>query len=616
MVVLVFGAFPCPSEGLVNKQQMGGGVLFLDSIQPPQSTCEVSHDWSSPWSMMHCLREQESLSMTQQTPAANVTGPGVFFGESARGFSIRVTLGICIFLVGVTFTVFTLKDVHRFIMLLIRLEEVVEEVAEKGSDVPAIKARQDTKVSMSPPRWSFIGLIGLTSYRFYTGFMTATWLPYLLAMEGETLFPQYQSLFMGLAKLIYGVTILLNPIFGLVGDQAVSLSHGVGRRLFIRIGITFAAVGIYICVLSASAADMLSFLAGILVWRLGEAINDVTTEAIVPEMVPQEQYQMASGIKACSFLLGGLLGYIILYLTADVNYRWLYYAYPIGMFTCCIPPLSLLSEDRPVGLTHRIQQQPFGDSLWQAYVAPTKCKGGFPTACLAVFTFSLGTSPMFFLLLIVRDLVGVSNTSIMQREFSFASILFFLLSAIAAVAISLPGKSAPVDPDQPLTRRTKKEIEGRGFLLRVCMLFLGVVVAGIPALALLPHEKSRHNAFYVICSVFGTFFGAAFALFQDLTWEMLPQDVNMANVMGFNVMSRLFGIGLGNFLAGLILDAFYNEHNKGDRVYYPSGYLMMCTLSSIAVFTATYLTAKALKTHLDYQEELAADTSGTMPRAA
>jgi len=36
----------------------------------------------------------------------------------------------------------------------------------------------------------------------------------------------------------------------------------------------------------------------VFVWRFGEAINDVTTEALVPELVPPEQFQVASSISS------------------------------------------------------------------------------------------------------------------------------------------------------------------------------------------------------------------------------------------------------------------------------------------------------------------------------
>ncbi|CAE7704817.1 unnamed protein product, partial [Symbiodinium sp. CCMP2456] len=52
--------------------------------------------------------------------------------------------------------------------------------------------------------WSVCGVACLMAYRLYTGFNTATWLPYLLAREGEDLWYEDQAAFMGLAKLIYG----------------------------------------------------------------------------------------------------------------------------------------------------------------------------------------------------------------------------------------------------------------------------------------------------------------------------------------------------------------------------------------------------------------------------
>ena len=98
-------------------------------------------------------------------------------------------------------------------------------------------------------------------------------------MEGQDLWRENQSLVMGVAKLIYGLTILLNPIFGLFGDQVVKLSHGAGRRLFVCSSACMARVGILTCLLSAKSHNFSMFIAGIFLWRLGEALNDVTTEA-------------------------------------------------------------------------------------------------------------------------------------------------------------------------------------------------------------------------------------------------------------------------------------------------------------------------------------------------
>jgi len=227
--------------------------------------------------------------------------------------------------------------------------------------------------------------------------LSATWLPYLLAMEGQYLWPEQQSIFMGLAKLIYGVTILTNPVIGLIGDQATSLSHAVGRRLFVRAGISLSALGMFICILAGRNHAFLSFLAGILIWRLGEALNDVTTEALIPEMVPQSQFQLASAVKACSYLLGGLFGLMLLFILSEVDFRWLYFAYLAGMLISSVPPLFLLDQDRPLNSCEKskLRDAHFLASLLQAYTNPMAIPGGFPLASVSVFLFNLSSAPYF-----------------------------------------------------------------------------------------------------------------------------------------------------------------------------------------------------------------------------
>jgi len=596
---------------------------------------------SGPWVALKCLQRevQSGLALVErQAPPTDSLEKALQEPiEALKRGSPASFAGAAIFCTGVVFFILTLKDVHRFVMLLAQSSNKKNR-CESASDDEFLQKMPDAErkaggreensleVTPAPPQqWSVLAIIALTGYRFYTGFLSATWLPYLLAMEGEDLWKEKQSMFMGIAKLIYGGTILLNPVFGLIGDQAVSLSHGVGRRLFVRIGVTLAALGIYICVLSARERDFLSFLSGILVWRLGEAMNDVTTEALVPEMVPQEQYQTASGIKACSFLLGGLVGYTILMVFSDLHYTWLYYAYPIGMFVCAVPSLYLLDKDHPVSQKRQHEnsdEESFLQSLVKAYLVPVAYRGGFPRACLAVFVFGLGTAPMFFLLLIVRDLVGITDPVVMQQHFSCGSIVFFCAAALSSciVAIMDPKKAkqralnaAQSSPSQaseagaapsPVTVATTAEIlDQRGRLLVVSMLVFGAIVFLIPGLALLQERESRDHAYYTITAFFGAAFGTSFSLFQDLTWQILPQEVNFANAMGFSVMSRLLGIGLGNFLCGIFLDLSYESGPDGSVSYKPLGYVVMCTFSGLCVLCSTAIASSAIAQAKEVDEE-------------
>ncbi len=165
------------------------------------------------------------------------------------------------------------------------------------------------------------------------------------------------------------------------------------------------------------------------------------------DAVPESQYQLAGAIKSSSFLVGGLFGYAMLIVLADVHYSWFYYAYLLGMFSCAIPSLLLLQDDAPSGKTQKLDEN-LSASLIQAYLAPTRYEGAFGSACISVFVFSLGTAPMFFLLLILRDLAGPTDPHKLQQEFSVSSILLFLSAAAFSVLTTLnKGSTRHLAPD-------------------------------------------------------------------------------------------------------------------------------------------------------------------------
>jgi MFS family permease len=144
--------------------------------------------------------------------------------------------------------------------------------------------------------------------------------------------------------------------------------------LWILLGIVLSAIGILICLFAGPRHDFFLYMTGIALWRLGESLNDVTTEAIVPDLVPAKQFGIASAIKAASFVAGGLFGYIALYFMADVHYTWCYYAYLGCMFITAIPSLMLLNKDLPCKPNKYREGNTFGENMSQAYITPTYMK--------------------------------------------------------------------------------------------------------------------------------------------------------------------------------------------------------------------------------------------------
>jgi len=518
------------------------------------------------------------------------------------------------------FVIMALIDLQRVVTIFVASPEEADETdANKTGPLEGASPTGSPSSSMglagaqSPQSasWSVCGVCCLMAYRLYTGFNTATWLPYLLAREGEDLWYEDQAAFMGLAKLIYGGTMLLNPLMGLFGDFVVIRSHGLGRRVFLRMGVLTAATGIFICLRSDLRHNFYWFMTGILIWRFGECMNDVTVEALAPEMVPSSQYPMASAVKGALFLLGGVIGYVMLMFATDLHYSWLYSAYLIGMLICSLPALLLLREDgssvRQSCQMRRLQSKQAFDYLTHAYLAPARLPGGFPWACLSVFVFALGTSPMYFLLLMVRDVVGVRQQAIQQRQFSYISVIFFLFAVVAAVfsggSMAAPGRDGQVhhNKDDP-------DIFVRSRRLIIAVIVFGLLAISMPFMAFFDTAEMRMAYFYCFATLFGFCFGAAYTRFQDITWLLVPEGVEWANTMGFNVMCRNAGVGMGNFLAGILLNLFAEgivteviggEHVRVERQasYALSGYFVMCGASGIAVLLAALLAMQAVNAH-------------------
>jgi len=461
--------------------------------------------------------------------------------------AVSTFLAVCF----VAFLFTSVLEVRRFMSALRKQQSRKLDAGVDAAEVLREEAcLQSEETAELPQMWSLSGIFLLNLRIFYTGFMTSTWLPYLCAMDGSLMWRANQSLFMAYCKLIYGITVVFNPLYGVVADKAVALSHGIGRRAFIRLGFLLATVGILVCMLSARGGEdyYYSYMLGVLIWRVGEALNDVTTEALPPEVVHDSQWQQAASIKAGLFLAGGVLGYVMLIVLVDVHYSWLYWAYLILMFACGVPPLVLLSDDRPLA-SARARSQGIRRALYDAYLEPLRYDRGFPQACAALFIFSLGTAPMFFFLLIVRDLVRVNNAHDLQLQFCYASIMFFLSAALAAVA----------GPLCQVGQSGGAEDRNRRWNLLVLGIFLfSFISLIIPIVSHFTSQAMREEILYLLAIAYGTCFGIAYGRFQDCTWQLLPDRTcgETATLMGFNNMCKLAGAGAGNFVAGLLLDQF------------------------------------------------------------
>eukprot|EP00747_Dinoflagellata_sp_TGD_P201907 gnl/TRDRNA2_/TRDRNA2_75390_c0_seq1.p1 gnl/TRDRNA2_/TRDRNA2_75390_c0~~gnl/TRDRNA2_/TRDRNA2_75390_c0_seq1.p1 ORF type:complete len:480 (+),score=61.34 gnl/TRDRNA2_/TRDRNA2_75390_c0_seq1:778-2217(+) len=465
-----------------------------------------------------------------------------------------------------------------------------------------------------------MAILALTSYRFYTGLLSATWMPYLLAMEGRELMGDRQSVFMGSAKLIYGMSIMMNPLFGYIGDQTTSISRWTGRRLYLVAGVGSSGIGIYGCMLAVESHSVGWYFASVALWMVGEAMADVTTETLVPELLPTKQFELSSILRSVNFFLGGIVGYVLLIFLRNYHYIWLYYLYLVSSIVCAFLSLIFIDKGR---VPDRPEQAPspqvqFGTAITQSYIQPMSISGMFPRWCFTQFVFSLGTAPLFFLLLIVRDIVGIDETTQTQLQFSITSIIFLSSAALAPVVTKWAASLVPVSNGSAIssssggantsgsgTRRrnemaqqedsafaagkpadeSPQKVIARWRNIRTSTIAFGAAALCIPMIALFQSSRMRMVAMYIIAGALGLSFGSVYARFQECSWSLLPPGVNTGNALGFAAMCKLVGVGLGSFLAGFALDCRSNGRDQ----YLVSGYVLMCIGCAVVVAISALL---------------------------
>lgn len=267
------------------------------------------------------------------------------------------------------------------------------------------------------------------------------------------------------------------------------------------------------------------------------------------------------------------------------------------MILCGIPCLIAINQDVPKSRTRgaNLMQDNFLRKIMEAYIKPSQFPGGFPRACLCIFLFSSGSAPMFFLLLMLRDLVGITDQVALQRNFSLISIDFFLAAAVAA---SLNGVLLPNKQKVQRGQTPSWEVRSGSFIVTaLATIGFGIVCLLLPFVYFFHTQLMRARALYILSALLGATFGLVFSRFQDCTWQLLPPNVEFANAMGFSTMWKLLGAGLGNFFSGLILDLCQKDeeflpNTKGKTTlvgYRFIGYLIVCACSGLLSFSAAAL---------------------------
>lgn len=394
----------------------------------------------------------------------------------------------------------------------------------------------------APIRFGNLRHIALASFYFGLSF---TWLPYpavLLQSQLRGFFHPDQVIAMiGYTTAAGAVfAVLVPPLVGAFSDR---LTTPWGRRRpLLVVGILMSLIGIF---LMWTARSYPQLLAGHLITQIFLNGSAAAYYAIVPDVVPEQEFGKASGFLAVMTLGGGLVGFAMTGVLAGLHMVLL--SYPVMAAVLALSVLPVLwagSEEgkRPIQTSpRRSPRQAVADFLQPLWV------GDFAWVIFTRMMVSAGVSAVFYFLSpFFQHVVGVSNPD------QFTS--YWLLVAFASTL--LPGLLGGAASDR---YGRKPFVYAAGAIQ---------ILVAVYFIALYPKQ------IWVVL-VLGALYGIGYGLYVAVDWALacdtIPDRAKSAKDMGLFHVGQTLPASIIPAVEGPLI-AHFNQQatNSGYRVAFAS----------------------------------------------
>jgi MFS family permease len=394
----------------------------------------------------------------------------------------------------------------------------------------------------APIRFGNLRHIALASFYFGLSF---TWLPYpavLLQSQLRGFFHPDQVIAMiGYTTAAGAVfAVLVPPLVGAFSDR---LTTPWGRRRpLVVVGILMSLIGIF---LMWTARSYPQLLAGHLITQIFLNGSAAAYYAIIPDVVPEQEFGTASGFLAVMTLGGGLVGFAMTGVLAGLHVVLL--SYPVMAAVLALSVLPVLwagSEEgkRPIQTSpRRSPQQAVVDFLRPFWV------GDFAWVIFTRMMVSAGISAVFYFLSpFFQHVVGVSNPD------QFTS--YWLLVAFASTL--LPGLLGGAASDR---YGRKPFVYAAGAIQ---------ILVAVYFIALYPKQ------IWVVL-VLGALYGIGYGLYVAVDWALacdtIPDRAKSAKDMGLFHIGQTLPASIIPAVEGPLI-AHFNQQatNSGYRVAFAS----------------------------------------------
>lgn len=405
-------------------------------------------------------------------------------------------------------------------------------------------------------------LLALSSFGFALTLFANTLDPALYGYKVLQLAPQNPNTLLGFTTAAGSLLVLvMGPVIGLLSDRTRS---PLGRRLpYLLAGAPIMVAGILAIGL---APAVWVFVAGVLLWRLGDNLIFTPWEALYPDLVPASQRGLASGIKSLVDILAVLAGRLAageLLAQASLGDIAVYaaMAVPVAGLLLAVLLTLLLLGNQPL-----VEGKPVREPLLNSYRNSFRFnwrKEKVFTAWLANrFLFWMGFIILSqFLFLFVVDVVGLAEADA-QRYLARLSIV--LGGAILAVAV----------PAGRLADRWGR----RPLIVGACLM----AAAGTVLVLFLRDLNWLTAAAGLVGMGAGIYLSANFAQLTDIVPAAeTGRYIGLANIAGSA------GGALARLLGGLLIDPLNRLGGDGQL-----GYLGLYALAAVLFVAAAQVAAE------------------------
>jgi len=399
---------------------------------------------------------------------------------------------------------------------------------------------------------SFLRLLVISSLGFALTFSSNVQDP-LMVYKTRQLAPQLPNTALGILGFVgLLVAMVVQPVVGVFSDRAQTK---FGRRLpFIILGAVLIAAALFVL---AAAPYLWLLFVGVLFIQFSSNVLQGPWQALIPDLVPEEQRGTASSLKAVmdiiALIAGGAVGG---YFFSRVD-QWgqtavfAAAASPVILFILFVAATAIWAREKPGTSQAEPAQRSVGEALKNAFYVNFRERPVFGWwFANRILFWGAFIAVNTFLINYLIDVIGMTQADAQ----SFYGRLKVILGGALIVLALISGWLADRFGRKPV------------------MLAAGLVAfAGALALLFVRNQTLLMIAGGIVGMGVGTFLSASWALATDI----VPKE-EAARYLGIANIATCIGSGLARLLGGVLIDPINRALGSNS-----SGYLLLFGLATL-----------------------------------